>query len=114
MSDITLKVQIEIPEGSNVKYELNEAGELEVDRVMPTSMRYPMCYCGVPKTLGEDGDPLDALLFISKDIVPGAVIKAKLIGVLEMEDEEGVDHKLVVVPAKTKIDPVCGAWESLD
>lgn len=114
MSDTTLKVLIEIPEGSNVKYELDEeTGELTVDRLMPTAMSYPVNYGLIHETHGEDGDALDALVFISRPIIPGVVIKCKPIGVLEMEDEEGVDHKIVCVPAKTKIDPICGTWESL-
>jgi len=114
MSD-TVKVLIEIPEGSSVKYELDEeTGEMTVDRLMPTAMSYPVSYGLIEGTLGEDGDALDALVFISQPIVPGVIIKCKLIGMLEMEDEEGVDHKLVCVPAKTKIDPICGAWETLD
>ncbi len=112
MSDI--KVLIEIPAGSSVKYELDEeTGEMTVDRLMPTAMSYPVNYGLIDCTAGEDGDALDALVFISQPIVPGVVIKCKIIGVLEMEDEEGVDHKIVCVPAKTKIDPICGAWESL-
>lgn len=113
MSD-AIKVYIEIPEGSDVKYELDEkTNELCVDRFMPTAMRYPVNYGLVIGTHGEDGDALDALVFLSKAIVPGVVVKCKVIGILEMEDEEGVDHKLICVPAKTKIDPICGAWESM-
>lgn len=113
MSDI--KVLIEIPEGSDVKYELDEeTGEMTVDRLMPTAMSYPVNYGLIDETCGQDGDALDALVFLSKRVVPGVVIKAKVIGVLEMEDEEGIDHKIVCVPAKAKIDPICGTWESLD
>lgn len=114
MSD-TIKVLIEIPQGSNVKYELDEeTGEMTVDRLMPTAFRYPVNYGLIDETSGEDGDALDALVFISADVVPGVVIKCKVIGMLEMEDEEGVDHKIICVPAKTKIDPICGAWESMN
>ncbi len=113
MSD-PIKVLIEIPEGSNVKYELDEeTGEMMVDRLMPTAMCYPVNYGLIRGTSGEDGDALDALVFISRPVMPNSTIKCKIIGVLEMEDEEGVDHKIVCVPAKTKIDPICGAWESL-
>lgn len=113
--DTTIKVLIEIPEGSNVKYELDEeTGEMVVDRLMPTAFSYPVNYGLIDETCGQDGDALDALVFISTKVVPGVVIKCKVIGVLEMEDEEGIDHKIVCVPAKTKIDPICGAWESLD
>lgn len=110
----TVKVLIEIPEGSSVKYELDEeTGEMTVDRIVPVAMGYPVNYGLITETAGEDGDALDALVFISQPVVPGVVIKCKIIGMLEMEDEEGVDHKIVCVPAKTKIDPLCGAWESL-
>ncbi len=114
MSD-TVKVLLEIPEGSSVKYELDEeTGEMTVDRIVPVAMGYPVNYGLIDETAGEDGDALDALVFISQPVVPGVVIKCKIIGMLEMEDEEGVDHKIVCVPAKTKIDPICGAWESLN
>jgi len=110
-----IKVLIEIPEGSKVKYELDEkTHEMTVDRLMPTAMGYPVNYGLIEGTLGEDDDALDALVFISESVYPGVVISCKIIGVLEMEDEEGVDHKLVCVPAKTKIDPICGAWTSLN
>lgn len=109
-----IKVFIEIPEGSRVKYELDEeTGEIMVDRIMPTVMGYPVTYGLIEGTHGEDGDALDALVFTSQPVIPGVVIKCKIIGMLEMEDEEGIDHKLICVPAKTKIDPFCGAWESL-
>ena len=109
-----VKVLIEIPEGSTVKYELDEkTGEMMVDRFMPTAMGYPVNYGLIEETHGEDGDALDALVFLSQPVVPGVVVKCKIIGLLEMEDEEGVDHKVICVPAKTKIDPICGAWESL-
>ena len=111
----SLKVLIEIPAGSRVKYELDEeTGEMMIDRVMPTMMGYPVNYGLIEETAGEDDDALDALVFISEPVTPGVYIKCKMIGVLEMEDEEGIDHKIVCVPEKTKIDPVCGAWESLD
>lgn len=110
----TIKVLIEIPEGSSVKYELDEeTGEMTVDRLMPTAMSYPVSYGLIKGTHGQDGDALDALVFISKPVMPGVVIKCKVIGILEMEDEEGIDHKVICVPEKAKIDPICGAWESL-
>jgi inorganic pyrophosphatase len=110
-----LQVLIEIPQGSRVKYELDEeTGEMTIDRVMPTMMGYPVNYGLIEDTAGEDGDALDALVFISEAVSPGVYIKCKMIGVLEMEDEEGIDHKMVCVPATTKIDPINGAWESLD
>lgn len=80
---------------------------------MPTAMGYPINYGLIEDTLGEDGDALDALLFISQPIVPGVIVKCKPIGVLEMADEAGTDNKIICVPEKTKIDPICGAWKSL-
>ena len=110
----TIKVLVEIPEGSNVKYELDEeTGEMMVDRLMPTAMTYPVNYGLIKGTKGEDGDALDALVFISRSVMPGCVIKCKVIGLLEMEDEEGIDHKILCVPEKTKIDPICGDWTSM-
>jgi inorganic pyrophosphatase len=110
-----LKVLIEIPENSRVKYELDEeTGQICVDRLMPTAMGYPINYGLIEGAQGQDGDALDALVFLGEQIVPGVVIKCKAIGVLEMEDEEGVDHKIICVPAKTKIDAFYGAWTSLD
>jgi len=108
-----IKILIEIPEGSPVKYEADEdTWDLTVDRLMPTAMTYPVNYGLIKGTHGEDGDALDALVFISQPVVPGVVIKCNLIGLLEMEDEEGIDHKIVAVPVP-KVDPVCGAWTSL-
>lgn len=114
MADV-IKVLIEIPQGSRVKYELDEeTGEMVVDRIVPVAMGYPVNYGLIEETAGEDGDALDALVFLSAEVVPGVIVKCKVIGMLEMEDEAGIDHKLVCVPAKTKIDPLCGAWESMD
>jgi inorganic pyrophosphatase len=108
-----IKVLIEIPESSPVKYEFDEkSSQMTVDRLMPTAMTYPVSYGLIQNTLGEDGDALDALVFISQKVVPGVVITCKVIGLLQMEDEEGIDHKIIAVPL-TKIDPVCGAWNSL-
>jgi inorganic pyrophosphatase len=86
---------------------------MTVDRLMHTAMGYPVNYGLIQGTRGQDGDALDALVFLSESVVPGVIIKCRPIGVLGMEDEEGIDHKIIAVPAKTKIDPVCGAWESL-
>ncbi|MBP7875448.1 inorganic diphosphatase [Candidatus Woesebacteria bacterium] len=110
-----IKVLIEIPEGSSVKYELDEeTGEMMVDRIVPVAMGYPVNYGLITETRGEDGDALDALVFLSERVVPGVVVKCKVIGMLEMEDEGGIDHKIICVPEKAKIDPICGEWSSLD
>jgi len=82
-----------------VKYELDKkSGALFVDRFLATSMHYPCNYGFVPNTLSEDGDPIDILVLSEFPLVPGSVIPSKLIGVLVMEDEKGMDEKLLAVP----------------
>lgn len=105
MEEKIIEVQIEIPAESNIKYEVDEKnGRIYVDRFVPTPMFYPENYGLVEGTHGKDGDALDALVITSKPMLPGTWIKARVIGMLEMEDEEGVDCKLICVPAKKKID----------
>jgi len=100
-----INVVIEIPLGGNVKYELDkETGALFVDRILFTSMVYPFNYGFVPGTLEEDGDPVDVLVLGNDPVLPGSVIKAKPIGVLNTRDEKGVDSKVVAVPTED-IDP---------
>jgi len=95
-----LNVLIEVPIGGEpVKYEFDKAsGALFVDRILHTPMRYPANYGFVPHTLGEDGDPLDALVITRSPIIAGAVIKVRPVGVLLMEDDKGGDEKLITVP----------------
>jgi inorganic pyrophosphatase len=82
-----INVVIEIPQGSGVKYEIDkESGALVVDRVVFTPMTYPAAYGFIPNTLADDGDPADALVLIPVAVVPGAVIRARPIGLLKMED----------------------------
>jgi len=98
-------VLIEIPLGSNIKYEMDKETEtIFVDRILFTSMVYPFNYGYIPGTLEEDGDPVDVLVLGYDPVVPGSVIKARPIGVLEMEDEKGYDMKVIAVPV-SKIDP---------
>ncbi|MBP1357106.1 MAG: inorganic diphosphatase [Sulfolobus sp.] len=100
-----INVLIEIPLGSNIKYEYDEEeGIVKVDRVLYTSMFYPFNYGFVPGTLEEDGDPIDVLVISDYTLYPGTVIEARPVGILYMRDEEGEDAKIVAVP-KDKIDP---------
>ncbi len=100
-----INVVIEIPMGSNVKYEMDkETGVVFVDRFLYTAMVYPFNYGFVPGTLEEDGDPVDVLVISSQPVHPGAVIRARPVGLLEMEDEEGPDSKVIAVPVE-KLDP---------
>jgi Inorganic pyrophosphatase len=105
---------IEIPKDSNIKYELNkESGVIFVDRVLFTAMYYPFNYGFVPNTLAEDGDPIDIVVISEFSVVPGSVIRCSLIGMLEMEDEAGIDTKLLAVPHK-KIDPTFSYVKDVD
>ncbi|TSA86964.1 inorganic diphosphatase [Helicobacter mehlei] len=96
---------IEIPYNSNIKYEVDkESGAVLVDRIMYASMVYPANYGFVPHTLSLDGDPADILVLGEDPLQAGSVIPCRLIGVLVMEDESGMDEKLLAVPLE-KIDP---------
>lgn len=107
------KAFIEIPLNSNIKYEVDEeTGELKVDRFLHTAMSYPFNYGYVKETKGKDGDPLDVCIFSSLPVTPGVVMKCHAIGLLEMEDEGGIDTKIFAVPDK-KIDPLFGVWADI-
>ena len=95
-----VNVIVEVPVGGEpIKYEMDkEAGTLVVDRFLYTSMRYPGNYGFIPHTLSGDGDPLDVLIANQRGIVPGAVIAVRPIGVFLMQDEAGVDEKIIAVP----------------
>jgi len=100
-----VNVFIEIPQGSSVKYELDkESGVVMVDRFNFTAMFYPFNYGFIPGTSAEDGDPTDVLVISSYSVQPGTVIPARPIGMLEMEDEAGIDTKIIAVPT-VKVDP---------
>lgn len=104
---------IEIPLGSDIKYELDkEQGVMVADRFMFTAFHFPFNYGFIPNTLGQDGDPLDILLVGDKTLFPGTVVACNVIGLLEMEDEAGIDHKIIAVPT-AKIDPVYGAYNDI-
>ncbi|GAB3601040.1 inorganic diphosphatase [Angustibacter peucedani] len=93
-------VTIEIPKGQRNKYEVDhETGRIRLDRMLFTSTRYPADYGYVEGTLGEDGDPLDALVLLEEPTFPGCLIKARTIGMFHMRDEAGGDDKLLCVPA---------------
>lgn len=87
-----------------VKYEFDkDSGAIMVDRFMQVSMSYPCNYGFIPHTLSGDGDPADVLVMSQHKIIPGAVIAVRPVGVLMMEDESGVDEKILAVPA-SKLD----------
>src|SRR3989344_3609027 len=94
-----INVFIEIPQGVSVKYELDkDSGFIFVDRFLYTDMEYPFNYGFIPDTMSGDGDPVDVLVLSSKPTALGIVIPSRPIGILEMEDEAGIDNKIVAVP----------------
>ena len=108
-----VSVFIEIPKDGNVKYELDkESGVIFVDRFLYTPMSYPFNYGFIPNTLSEDGDPIDVLVLSDQVVMPGTVITSKIIGLLEMTDEAGIDTKIIAVPTE-KIDPSFGRYNDV-
>lgn len=97
-----VNVIIEIPQGGfPVKYEMDkESGAMFVDRFLHTSMVYPGNYGFIPHTLSADGDPIDVLVVGQSPVIPGAIIRSRPVGVLLMEDEKGVDEKILAVPVE--------------
>ncbi len=95
-----INVIIEVPIGAApVKYEMDkESGALYVDRFLHTAMFYPCNYGFIPHTLADDGDPVDVLVAGPVPVIPGAVLRARPVGVLVMEDEKGLDEKILAVP----------------
>ena len=96
----SVNVIIEVAAGAApVKYEFDkDSGAIFVDRFVHTPMHYPANYGFVPHTLSDDGDPVDVLVLAPESIIPGAVIAARPVGVLIMEDDGGQDEKLLAVP----------------
>ena len=93
-------VVIEIPKGQRNKYEVDHAtGRIRLDRMLFTSTRYPNDYGFIEDTLGEDGDPLDALVILDEPTFPGCLIRSRAIGMFRMTDEAGGDDKVLCVPA---------------
>lgn len=108
-----VNVLVEIPKDSNIKYELDkESGAIFVDRFLHTAMTFPFNYGFVPGTLADDGDPLDIIVLSEYAVAPGTVIPSTIIGMLEMEDEAGIDTKVVAVPLE-KIDPLFGVYKDI-
>ncbi len=100
-----IKIFIEIPKGSRQKYELNEeTGQIELDRTIYGPVYFPFEYGYIKNTLADDGDPLDALILTNEATFPGCTVLARIIGMLVMEDESGIDNKIIAVPV-SKINP---------
>ncbi len=100
-----IMVMIEVPMGSSVKYEFDkDSGVVMVDRFLYTAMHFPCNYGFIPNTLEDDGDPVDVLVLSPQPVQAGTAIAARPVGMLETEDESGMDAKIIAVPL-TKLDP---------
>jgi inorganic pyrophosphatase len=98
---VEFDVTIEIPKGQRNKYEVDhETGRIRLDRMLFTSTRYPADYGFIERTLGQDGDPLDALVLLDEPTFPGCLILARPIGMYRMRDEAGPDDKVLCVPSR--------------
>lgn len=98
-------VYVEIPKGSPQKYEVDEeTGTIKLDRTLFSAIYFPFEYGSIQSTKGEDGDSLDVVLLTSFPTFPGCLVEARPVGMLLMEDEAGIDHKIIAVP-DDKIDP---------
>jgi inorganic pyrophosphatase len=90
---------VEIPKGTRNKYEYDpELGGIKFDRLLMSAATYPADYGHLRETLGQDGDPLDALVCLYEPTFPGCLIPVKPIGMFKMRDEAGVDDKIICVP----------------
>jgi len=104
-------VIIEISKSSHIKYEYDkERNIIKCDRILHTPMKYPFNYGFIPNTLSEDGDPLDVVVLMDDKLVPGCMIRCKILGYLDTKDDEGNDPKMIVCPIE-KVDPL---WKDVD
>ena len=112
MAEDEVLVVVEIPTGSRNKYEFDpELGAIVLDRMLFTATRYPADYGYIEGTLGEDGDALDALVFVGEPTFPGCRIRVRPVGVFMMQDEKGPDAKILCVPLR---DPMWSHIEDID
>ena len=103
---------IEISKGSKKKYELDkETGYIILDRILYTSTHYPANYGFIPRTFGDDGDPLDVLLLCSEPLEPMSLVRAYPIGVISMIDNGRNDEKIIAIPYK---DPTYNHYTDID
>lgn len=104
-------VIIEISKGGHIKYEYDkERNMLVCDRILHTPMKYPFNYGFIPNTLSEDSDPLDVVVLMDDELVPGCIIRCKILGYLDTKDDAGNDPKIIVCPIE-KVDPM---WKNVD
>jgi len=111
--EFTIDVFIEIAKNSHIKYEYDkERKALICDRILHTPFTYQFNYGFIPNTLSEDGDPIDVVVIMEDELIPGSYINCKLLGYLETKDESGVDPKLIMCPSK-KIDPTYSLYSNI-
>jgi len=111
--DLTANVFIEIAKNSHIKYEYDkEKKALFCDRVLHTPFKYQFNYGFIPDTLSQDGDPIDVVVIMEDELVPGCYIECKFIGYLETKDDAGIDPKLIMCPCK-KVDPTYSEINSI-
>ena len=110
-----INVVIEIPKGSNIKYEIGSKAEggVFVDRILSTSMSYPCNYGFIPNTKEEDGDPVDVFVLSNNPVVVMSIIRCKPIGVFSTKDQDGQDSKIIAVPI-ANIDPNFSSINDID
>ncbi|NLO37475.1 MAG: inorganic diphosphatase [Clostridiaceae bacterium] len=103
---------IEIPKGGKQKYELDKAtGMLRLDRILYTSTHYPANYGFVPRTLADDGDPLDVLVLCSEQLQPMCLVDCYPIGIFSMTDDDELDEKIIAIPFE---DPQMNQWHDIN
>lgn len=102
---------VEITKGSKMKYELDkETGLLVLDRILYTSTHYPSNYGFIPRTLAEDGDPMDVLVLSSEALLPMSLVRCYPIGVITMNDNGAMDEKVIAIPFT---DPTYNGYKSI-
>ena len=103
---------IEISKGSKCKYELDkETGMLRLDRILYTATHYPANYGFIPRTLADDGDPMDVLILTSEPLLPLSLVRCYPIGVITMNDNGAMDEKIIAIPFS---DPMYNCYKSID
>jgi inorganic pyrophosphatase len=96
---VDFDVFVEVPRGSRNKYELDhKSGKIRLDRTLFTATQYPADYGFIEDTLGQDDDPLDALVLVAEPTFPGCLVRSRAIGMFRMTDEAGGDDKVLCVP----------------
>lgn len=102
---------IEIPKGGKQKYEMDKAtGMLKLDRILYTSTHYPANYGFIPRTLADDGDPLDVLVLCTEILQPMCLVECYPIGVFSMTDDNELDEKIIAIPFE---EPQMNQWKDI-